>query len=290
MITKITDIFKTKKLTYSFEFFPPKTDKGMEKLFEAVDVYKSLAPDWFSVTYGAGGSTRELTTGLVDRIQRRTGVTTMHHLTCTGHSRQALTEILDEMKKRNIRNILALRGDPPEGVTNWKPAPGGPEHACDLVGLIRENDHYFSIGVGGFPEGHPGSGDKETDISYLKVKVDAGADFIITQLFFDNRDYFDYVERARKAGVNLRIIPGIVPVTDYKKMKSFCAGCGARIPQKMHDIFAPLENDEKATYLAGLKYVTAQCEELLEGGAPGLHFFTLNRAEPVREILESVRR
>jgi len=290
VITRIADIFKNKKLTYSFEFFPPKTEKGLEKLFEVAEEYRALAPDWFAVTYGAGGSTRGLTMELVDQSQKRFCVPTMHHFTCVGHSKAELGDIIGEMKSRNIRNILALRGDPPLGVEQWQPAPDGLEYAYQLVELIKERDGFFSIGVAGFPEGHVNAPDRETDTRYLKMKIDAGAEFVITQLFFDNRDYFDYVERARRAGVNVRIIPGILPVTDYKKMKSFCDGCGARIPQRMHDIFAPLENDEKATYNAGLDYVIAQCDELLRGGAPGLHFFTLNRVEPIKEILESVRR
>jgi methylenetetrahydrofolate reductase (NADPH) len=290
LISKITDIFKVKEFTYSFEFFPPKTEKGVEKLFEVAAAYRDLVPDWFSVTYGAGGSTRELTMELVDQFQKRFSVPTMHHFTCVSHSKTELTEIIGEMKKRNIRNILALRGDPPAGVQHWEPAPDGLEYSYQLVKLIKMNDGFFSIGVAGFPEGHIDVPDKETDSRHLKVKIDAGAEFVITQLFFDNKDYFDYIDRVRKVGVNVRIIPGILPITDYQKLIKFCAGCGATIPQKVHDIFAPIDGDEEATYKAGVKFVIGQCKSLLRGGAPGLHFFTLNKLEPVKEILKKVRR
>ncbi len=290
MITRIADILKSKDLTCSFEFFPPKTEKGTEKLFEVAGLYKELSPDWFAITYGAGGSTRSLTTDLVDRFQVLYDVPTMHHFTCIGHSKAELVKIISEIRKRNIRNILALRGDPPAGARAWERAPDGLDYAYQLVELIREHDDFFSIGVAGFPEGHICAPDKETDVRYLKMKVDAGADFIITQLFFDNQDYFDYIERAKKAGVNVRIIPGILPITDYRKMLSFCEGCGARIPEAVHRIFKPIQDDEEATYRAGVEYVASQCINLLQGGAPGLHFFTLNKIEPVREILGIVRR
>jgi methylenetetrahydrofolate reductase (NADPH) len=287
---KISDIFKEKEITYSFEFFPPKTEKGLEKLFEVAANYKDLEPDWFSVTYGAGGSTRGLTMDIVDQLQKRFGVATMHHFTCVGHSKAELADIIGEMKKRNIRNILALRGDPPVGVEHWETAPDGFEYCYQLIELIRTHGDFFSIGVAGFPEGHIDCPDKETDSKYLKIKIDAGGEFVITQLFFDNKDYFEYMDRIKKVGVTVRIIPGILPITDYQKLKRFCEGCGATIPQRVHDIFKPIDGDDDASYKAGVRFAVNQCHELLEGGAPGLHFYALNKLEPVQEILSKVRR
>lgn len=290
MIRKIADILKEKEQTYSFEFFPPKTPKGRQRLPEVASAFKDLGPDWFSVTYGAGGSTRELTMDIVDDFQKRFGVPTMHHLTCVGHSKAELEAIIDEMKKKNIRNILALRGDPPEGTEHWETAPGGLEYCYQLIELIRSHGDFFSIGVAGFPEGHICAPDKETDLKYLKIKLDAGGDFVITQLFFDNKDYFEYVDRVRKMGITVRIIPGILPITNYQKLLDFCGKCGATITQRVYDIFRPLDGNDEATYQEGVKFAVEQCNELLEGGAPGLHFYTLNKLDPTREILDKIKR
>ncbi|MFH1046194.1 MAG: methylenetetrahydrofolate reductase [NAD(P)H] [Candidatus Omnitrophota bacterium] len=290
MIRRIADILKEKKRTYSYEFFPPKTEKGREKLPETAEVYAGLGADWFSVTYGAGGSTRELTIQIVDDLQKRTGVPVMHHFTCVGHSKEQLKTIIGEMKKRNICNILALRGDAPEGEKFWTPAPDGLEYCYQLIKLIRSCGDFFSIGVAGFPEGHINCPDKETDAKYLKIKIDAGAEFVITQLFFDNKDYFAYLERAKKVGVNVRILPGIIPITDYQTLLRFCKACGATIPERVHDIFKPLDGDAQGTYRAGVEFAVGQCNELLSGGAPGLHFYSLNKVEPTREILSKIKR
>jgi methylenetetrahydrofolate reductase (NADPH) len=288
MIRKIVDILKEKEKTYSFEFFPPKTEKGRKKLPEVAKVFKELGADWFSVTYGAGGSTRELTMEIVDELQKLLDVTVMHHFTCVGHSKEALKNIIEEMKKRNICNILALRGDAPEGEEFWTPAEDGLEYCYQLIELIRTHGNHFSIGVAGFPEGHVDCPDKETDSKYLKIKIDAGGEFVITQIFFDNRDYFEYLERTKKVGVNVRIIPGILPITNYQTLLRFCNTCGATIPQKVHDIFKPLDGDNEATYKAGVEFAVKQCNELLAGGAPGLHFYSLNKVEPTREILGKI--
>ncbi|MCQ9208374.1 MAG: methylenetetrahydrofolate reductase [Omnitrophica bacterium] len=232
MIRKITDILKDKEKTYSFEFFPPKTEKGRTKLIETAGVFADLGPDWFSVTYGAGGSTREATMEIVDDLQKRFGVPVMHHFTCVGHSKDKIKSVIEEMKKRNIRNILALRGDAPEGERDWKPDPEGLEYCYQLIELIRADGDFFSIGVAGFPEGHIDCPDKETDSRYLKMKIDSGGEFVITQLFFDNKDYFEYLERTKKVGVNVRILPGIIPITNYQKLLKFCDICGATITKR----------------------------------------------------------
>jgi len=290
MIRKISDILNEKERTYSFEFFPPKTDKGREKLPETAGIFKELGPDWFAVTYGAGGTTRELTMDIVDDLQKRFQVPTMHHLTCVGHSKAELKAVIEKMKEKNICNILALRGDAPQGVEHWEPTPGGFEYCYQLVELIGSYGDFFSIGVAGFPEGHIDCPDKETDSKHLKIKIDAGGEFVITQLFFDNKDYFEYLERIRKLGVKARIIPGIIPITDYQILLRFCSTCGATIPQRVHDIFKPLDGDAEATYEAGVEFAVEQCNELLGGGAPGLHFYTLNKVEPTREILNKIKR
>jgi methylenetetrahydrofolate reductase (NADPH) len=290
MIRKIADILKEKNRTYSFEFFPPKTEKGKTRLFEVAGVFAKLKPDWFSVTYGAGGSTRAMTMEIADELQKRFDVPVMHHFTCVGHSKNELKAITTEMKKRNICNILALRGDMPEGEKEWKPAPDGFEYCYQLVELIRSFGGFFSIGVAGFPEGHINCPDKETDSKYLKIKIDSGGEFVITQLFFDNKDYFEYLDRIRKTGVNVPTIPGILPITDYQTLLRFCNTCGATIPQKVHDIFKPLDGDAESTYKTGVEFAVQQCKDLLEGGSPGLHFYTLNKVDPTREILSEIKR
>lgn len=288
MIRRIADILKEKERTYSFEFFPPKTEKGRIKLPEVAKAFVELGADWLTVTYGAGGSTREATMEIVDDLQKRFDVPVMHHFTCVGHSQEELKNILGKMKERNIRNILALRGDAPEGEEFWTPSPDGLEYCYQLIELIRTHGDFFSIGVAGFPEGHIHCPDKETDTKYLKKKIDSGGEFVLTQLFFDNKDYFEYMERTKKAGINVRILPGIIAITNYQTLLRFCKTCGATIPKRVHDIFKPLDGNKEATYKAGVDFATEQCNDLLKGGAPGLHFYALNKIEPTKEIFNNV--
>jgi len=290
MIRKITDILKEKKRTISFEFFPPKTEKGREKLPDVAKAFTDLGADWFSVTYGAGGSTREITMDIVDELQKKFEVPVMHHFTCVGHSQEELKNILGKMKEKNICNVLALRGDAPEGEEFWTPAPDGFEYCYQLIKLIKSFGDFFSIGVAGFPEGHVDCPDKATDTKYLKIKIDSGGEFVLTQLFFDNKDYFEYLERAKKAGINVRILPGVIIITNYQTLLRFCKTCGATIPQKVHDIFKPLDGDKEATYKAGVEFAVNQCNELLAGGAPGLHFYSLNKIEPTKEVLSKIKK
>jgi len=290
MIRKISDILKEKKRTYSFEFFPPKTEKGRAKLPDVAQAFKELGADWFTVTYGAGGSTREATMEIVDELQKKFGVPVLHHFTCVGHSQEELKKILGEMKKRNIPNVLALRGDAPEGEEFWTPSEDGFEYCYQLIELIKSFGDFFSIGVAGFPEGHVDCPDKETDTKYLKKKIDSGGEFVITQLFFDNNDYSKYLDRTKKAGVNVRILPGVITITDYQVLLRFCKTCGATIPQKVHDIFKPLDGNKEATYEAGVKFAVEQGNDLLKRGAPGLHFYALNKIEPTKEVLSKINR
>jgi len=284
VIKKVSDIFKEKQRTFSFEFFPPKTQKGLDKLYETAYELNRLNPDFVSVTYGAGGSSRGATMEICTEIQKRFSLTVMHHFTCVGHSQQELKDIITQMHENNIQNILALRGDPPKE-DNWKPAPDELQYCYQLIDLIKEIDKdYFSIGVAGFPEGHVNCPDKERDTQYLKMKIDHGGEFVVTQLFFDNTVYSEYLERLNKAGVNVRVIPGILPITSYDGLIKFCNICGTNITQEVHDIFQPISEDEEATREAGIEFAVRQCRDLLDRGAPGLHFFTLNKVEPTRAI------
>ena len=287
---KITEVFQQKEKTFSFELFPPKTEPGYQKLLETIGWLVELQPDFISVTYGAGGGSREKTIDIVERIQKNYNTIGVAHLTCVCHTQEEIKNILAEIKNRGIQNVLALRGDPPKDHPHWQPGPENFKYSCELCAFIRDRfQNYFGIGVAGFPEGHVLCPDRELDAQYLKTKIDSGADYVITQLFFDNQDYFDYVQRLKKLGVTARIIPGIIPITDYNGIVNFCKVCGAGIPEKIHKTFAPLQNDKEATLQAGIDLAVQQCRELLKGGAPGLHFYTLNKVSPVDVILKEVR-
>ena len=290
VMKKITEVFKQKPKTFSFELFPPKTEPGYQKLLETISSLVELQPDFISVTYGAGGGSREKTLDIVEYIQKNHATIGVAHLTCVCHTKEEIKNILTEIKKRGIQNVLALRGDPPKDTPNWQPGPENFKYSCELCAFIRDRfQDYFGIGVAGFPEGHVLCPDRDQDAKYLKTKIDAGADYVITQLFFNNQDYFDYVKRLKKLGVAARIIPGIIPITDYNGIVNFCKVCGAGVPEKIHRIFSPLQNDKEATLQAGIDFAVAQCRELLDGGAPGLHFYTLNKVNPVDVILKAVR-
>jgi methylenetetrahydrofolate reductase (NADPH) len=285
---KITEVFESQPRTFSFEAFPPRTDKGMDSLRAALAEFERLPFDFASVTYGAGGSNRERTFEIVREVQGR-GLPAIHHFTCVMHTRAEVAEILDRLERSGVRNILALRGDPPRDRPDWKPGPDNFRYSSELVAFIKERyGERFAVGVAGFPEGHPLSRDKDSDADALKGKIDAGADFVITQLFFDNADYFDYVRRLRSRGVSCRVVPGILPIANYKGVVDFAAGCGASIPARVREIFEPIAEDPERTAEAGVAYAVRQCRELLEGGAPGIHFYPLNRIEPVRTIIREL--
>jgi len=286
---KITDIFNNQKLTFSFELFPPKTEEGYSKLINAMPVLCGLKPDFISCTYGAGGGSREKTLDIVEHIQNQNHVPSVAHLTCVLHTKDEIKGILAQMKRRGICNVLALRGDAPKDNPNWTPGNNNFKYSWELVAFIRENfgDH-FSIGVAGFPEGHLLCPDRQLDAQYLKNKIDKGADYVITQLFFEPQDYFDYVGRLKKLGVTSRIIPGILPITDYQALVRFCSMCGASIPKQVHDIFKPIAENHEMTLEAGINFCLKQCRQLLEAGAPGLHFYTLNKTHPVDIIMREL--
>lgn len=284
---KITDIFGGKRGTFSFEVFPASTPEAHERLLKTVEALKALEPDFISCTYGAGGGNREKTLDVVEHIQKAHGIPAMAHLTCVGHSRGEIEAIFGEFERRGILNVLALRGDPPKDAAGT--VRGDFQYSSELVAFIRSRfGDKVSIGVAGFPEKHPLSPDADADALFLKRKIDAGADFVITQLFFDNRVYFEYVERLRKIGMSSRVIPGILPITDYGALKRFCERCGAGIPEEVKTIFEPIAGDPVKTAAAGIEFAVKQCKELIAGGAPGIHFYVLNKPHPVDVIVKAL--
>jgi methylenetetrahydrofolate reductase (NADPH) len=286
---KIQELFDKGSPVFSFEFFPPKDDAGMASLMETVESLQDLHPSFVSVTYGAGGSTRRKTIEITKRIKHELGIEAMSHLTCVGHSRDEISAILDEIEAAAIENIMTLRGDPPRGQTDFVPHPDGFSHANELVAFIRSRKPGFCLGVAGYPEGHPEAPSKEADLTHLKRKVDAGANFIVTQLFFDTRDYFDLIERARAIGIGLPVIPGIMPITDVVQIKRFTQMCGAKIPPELLAELEMADGNREAVVEVGIRYSTAQCEALLKNGAPGIHFYTLNKSTSTRTILSNLQ-
>jgi methylenetetrahydrofolate reductase (NADPH) len=285
---RISEIFATDGPVFSIEFFPPKTPEGVDQLFETVEALKPLRPSFVSVTYGAGGATREGTVEIASRIKREHGLEVMAHLSCVGETREGLTALLDRFRDEGIENVLALRGDPPRGETEFKRPDGGLASAADLAGFIDER-YDFAIGGACFPEVHPEAADADADLAYLKTKVAAGAGFLITQLFFDNAVYFDFVAAARERGIDVPIIPGVIPIASYGQVKRICELCDASIPADLSEAMEALRGDVEAEALLGVAYAAQQCEELLTGGAPGIHFYALNRAPGTRAVLSALR-
>ncbi len=264
------------KKVFSFEFFPPRTEKGEEQLAKTLDDLSKMHPDFVSVTYGAGGGTREKTERIVLNISNNYGIEVMPHLTCVGHSHDDIKFMLKRYQDKGITNILALRGDPPKEGAAWKLVKNGPEHTIDIV-KIAQDLGGFNIGVAGFPEKHPEAETLNSDIKYLKEKMDAGAGFIITQLFFDNGLYFNYVAKARKNGITIPIIPGIMPITRIEQLERFKDISGCKIPAELENALLR-EEDPKYIEEIGLAFCAAQCSELLSRGAPGIHLYTLNQS------------
>jgi methylenetetrahydrofolate reductase (NADPH) len=273
---------------FSFEFFPPRTPEGEENLQQTLRTLRDLDPSFVSVTYGAGGSTRDRTIEITRWIKQDLGVEAMAHLSCVGATREELTAILDRVHAAGIENVLALRGDPPRGQTDWRPTPGGLRYSTELARLIGER-HDFCIGAACFPEVHPEAPDLESDLRFLGEKAAAGASFLITQLFFDNRLYFDWVEQARAAGIELPIVPGIMPVTNVEQVKRFTSMIGASIPPALLEQLDVRADDPEAVIELGVAHATLQCADLLRRGAPGVHFFTLNRSPATRAIVSALK-
>ncbi|AKF81244.1 methylenetetrahydrofolate reductase [Myxococcus fulvus] len=274
---------------FSFEFFPPKTDEGVANLLRTLEDLAPLEPGFVSVTYGAGGSTRDRTLELVTRIKQQTGIEAMAHLTCVGHTREELRDVLQRLADAKLDNVLVLRGDPPQGQTTFQPTEGGFSYASELVQFIREEDFNFCLGGACYPEGHVETASRDDDLRHLKAKVDAGLDFVVTQLFFDNAFYFDFVERARRAGINIPIVPGIMPITNYEQVQRFTRMCGATVPMRLGLQLERVKDQPEALVQLGVAHATVQCMELLSRGVPGIHFYTLNKSPATRMIVSALR-
>src|SRR3954452_5794471 len=273
--------------TLSFEFFPPKTEAGFTQLYQTIDELHPLKPSYVSVTYGAGGSTRQKTVDLVERIQRELGIRSMAYLTCVGHTRDEIGSILDDLWNGGIRNVLALRGDPPAGQSQFVATEGGFANADALVAYTAGR-HDFCVGVAGYPEGHPQCLNRTRDLEHLKRKVDSGAAFVVTQLFFDNADFYRFRETARTMGIKVPIIAGIMPITNVNQIKRFVSMCGAKIPQQLLLKLESVESDPEAVYAAGVEYAARQCQDLVFHGVDGIHFYTLNKSKATVQICKTL--
>jgi len=293
LISYIRDIYASARATgrpvISFEFFPAKSEEAERTLLErTIPALRALNPDYCSVTYGAGGSTRDKTLMIVDRIQKQHGLTAVAHLTCVSHTREQVGQLLNQIRALGVKNILALRGDPPGG-GEFKMTPGGFEYSSQLVKFIREQDG-FSIGVAGFPEGHIACKEgKFVDWGHLNGKIQAGADYVLTQLFFDNADFYEFRDHlTRKFGIKAPIVPGIISILSATQIKKFTAMCGAKIPPVLSAELDKIGEDDAAATEFGIEYATKQCEDLLRNGAPGIHFYTLNKAHATTRVLKNL--
>lgn len=275
----ISELFAQGRPLRSVEFFPPKDDSGVEALLQTATALKQIEPDFVSVTYGAGGSTRERTAQVCDLLKRDLGFTVMPHLTCVGHSRAELTEIANRIHNGGFRNIMTLRGDPPKGQTEFVPSPDGLRYASDLVALLKETHGDLCLGVGGYPEKHPEAPSAEADLENLRCKVDAGAAFITTQLFFDNAVYYRFVEKVRALGIQVPVVPGIMPVLSLKQIQRFTTMCGATLPEKLVKRLEAAGEQPEVAEAIGIDWALMQIRDLLSQGAPGYHLYILNRAK-----------
>ena len=287
---KILDILndQSRGPTLSFEFYPPKDDIGFWDLYRTIESLKPLDPSYVSVTYGAGGSTRSKTVDLVARIKSDIRIESMAHVTCVEATRPQISDVLDELKHRGLENVLALRGDPPQGSQTFVPTSEGFAHANELVEFIRRR-WDFCIGAACYPEVHPEAPDADTDLDHLKRKVDTGVDFLITQLFFDNENFYRFRDRADAAGITVPILAGIMPILSVKQVKRFTEMCGASIPPNLLDQIEAVEDDRDAVRHIGMYHATRQCLELIERGVAGIHFYTLNRSTATRAICQLIK-
>ncbi len=282
---RIDQILGQGKPAISFEFFPPKTEAGFTQLFQTVEELKPLRPSYVSVTYGAGGSTRQKTVELVERIQNEAKMRAMAHLTCVGHTAEEIGSVLDDLWKCGIRNVLALRGDPQAGQSTFVATEGGFSNADGLAQYVRGR-HDFCIGVAGYPEGHPQCLNRTRDLEYLKRKVDNGGNFVVTQLFFDNADFYRFRDDARALGIKVPIVAGIMPITNVSQIKRFVSMCGAKIPHRLLTKLESVEKDPEAVHQVGVAYAAMQCHDLLFNDVEGLHFYTLNKSKATVDIVK----
>ncbi len=284
---RISDALATQRPFFSFEFFPPKDDEGSRALLATIELLSPLRPAFVSITYGAGGSSRERTVRLAKTIQRDIGLTVMAHVTCVGSTRAELRTLFDDLARGGIENVLALRGDPPKGAAAFEAPAGGFAHASDLIAMLRRN-YDFCIGAACYPETHSEAESAAADLGYLKTKVDAGADFLISQLFFDNDRFAEFNAAARAIGVDVAVIPGLMPITSASQVARFTSSIGASIPPKLLRELELRREDPKAVEDLGVAYAALQATELLSRGAPGIHFYTLNRSPATRAIVSAL--
>ena len=284
---RISDAIATLRPFFSFEFFPPKDDDGSGRLFRTIAALQPLRPAFVSITYGAGGSTRARTVALAKQIQQETGLTVVAHVTCVGSTRAQLRELFDDLARSGIRNVLALRGDPPKTHSAFEASPGGFSHATELIAMLRRN-YDFCIGAACYPEKHPEAASVEADLARLREKIDAGADFLVSQLFFDNAAFFEFERRARAGGIAAPILPGLMPITNFDQIARFTATCGASIPPKLRFEMEARQGDGEAVEALGVAYASMQAVALLQAGVPGIHFYTLNRSPATRAIVSSL--
>lgn len=286
---RIAELYARETPFFSFEFFPPKTDRGYRTLFQTVSDLKKLDPGFVSVTWGAGGSTRRKTVELVARIQREVGIPAMAHLTCVGASPEDMAAALDRIRDEGIENVLALRGDPPRSDPDWRPESDAFQHACDLVRFVRSR-WDFCVGGACHPETHPQAVSPEDDLRRLAEKVECGAEFAISNLFFDNADYYRFVERARALGIAIPLVPGIMPVVSWRNLRKMVELNGSRVPAELRARLDRAGDDSERTLEVGVEWATAQCRDLLDHGVPGIHFYTLNKSPATRRIHEDLFR
>lgn len=284
---RIVDAIASLRPFFSFEFFPPKDDEGSKRLFETIAALQPLRPAFVSITYGAGGSSRARTVALAKQIQQETGLTVVAHVTCVGAPRAQLRELFDDLARSGIRNVLALRGDPPRTDSAFQAEAGGFAHATELIAMLKRG-YDFCIGAACYPEKHPEAPTLDDDLSHVREKVDAGADFLVSQLFFDNAAFFEFARRAQAAGIRAPILPGLMPITNFDQIERFVAMCGATIPPKLRVEMEVRKGDREAVEALGVAFASMQAIELLQNGVPGIHFYTLNRSPATRAIVSAL--
>lgn len=286
---KISALLQSGRPLFSFEFFPPKTPQGEASLFRTLHELKPLKPAFVSITYGAGGSERSKTAEWAARIQNEVGLVAMAHLTCVGSTREELLAMLHEYARVGVQNLMAVRGDPPRDAREFQPVAGGCRYASELVALIRaEFGNHFAVAGGAYPEGHPEAVSLEADLHNLKRKVEAGLDFVVTQLFFNNALYFGFVERARRIGIQVPIIPGLMPITDLAQIRRFMDMCGASIPGPLLSRLERAQSPQEVLEI-GVEHTSRQAQELLEAGVPGIHLYTLNKSPATRQVMQNLQ-
>lgn len=285
---EISDKLKSSSPVFSFEFFPPKDETGFQSLFKTIEQLKSANPAYVSVTYGAGGSTRSKTVDLVGKIKNDIGLEAMAHLTCVGHKKNEIVSVLESLEDCGIENVLALRGDPPQGEGQFVKTESGFGFANELISFIKSK-FFFCVGAACYPEGHIECKDLSQDLDNLKRKVDCGVDFLITQLFFDNKHYFDFMDRVQREGIRIPIVPGIMPILNLKQCRRFTRMCGASLSGSLLAKFEGIQDDLDQVREIGINHAIEQCRDLLQSGAPGIHFYTLNRSKATLAILENLR-